>query len=223
MLLDLYIGSYLRAQLFVNSARVFGFNKLVQYRTAKDQFLIKAGRPYFYRYTHIEAPTNPLVLNNTSILIAQSQVMLNNILDRCTLIRQLLKELSPHLRVCCFINDIFILLDSRLVCNVLPVIKLESSQHSRRSIPCQLLGALQFFCAIQLLLYQKNHSNQILLCYRVLQHSLFKGPTRDNKLARLRNITVFSINEMRQALANTQTSCSILLASVKSVVDLALT
>jgi hypothetical protein len=72
MFLYPYVSSHLGAQLFVNSSRVSGFGKLVRYRTAEDQFLVEASRPYFYRYTHIKAPTNPLVLDNTSVSIAQS-------------------------------------------------------------------------------------------------------------------------------------------------------
>lgn len=134
MFLYLYVSSYLGAQLFVNSSRVSGFGKLVRYRTAEDQFLVEASRPYFYRYTHIKAPTNPLVLDNTSVSIAQSQMMPNKGLNCCSLIQELLKELSPCSWVCCFIDDIDIFLSSRVVCNVLVVVELKSSWHSERSI-----------------------------------------------------------------------------------------
>lgn len=131
------VGSSLAAQFLVNGARVFGFGKLVWHRTAKDQVLVEAGRPYFHRYTHIKAPPNPLVLcfDNTSISIAQSQVMSNDGLDRCSLIPELLIELSPCSRVCCFIDDVGIFLQGRLVSEVLPIIELESSWHGERGIP----------------------------------------------------------------------------------------
>ncbi len=107
------------------------------HRTTKDQVLVEAGRPYFYKYTNIKAPTNPLVFcfDCTSVFIPQSQVMPNNVLDRCTLIPELLKELSPCSRVCCFIDDVDIFLEGRLICNVLPVVELENSRHGKRSIP----------------------------------------------------------------------------------------
>jgi hypothetical protein len=59
------------------------------------------------------------------------------------------------------------------------------------------------FCALELLLCQKNHSSWILLCHGMWRRSLFRDPTKDNKLARLRDIIVFRINEMRWALADT--------------------
>ncbi len=75
----LYVGSNLVAQFLVNTASVIGFGKLVWHRTTKDQVLVKAGRPSFHRYIYIKAPSNLLVLcfDNTSVLIAQSQVMPN--------------------------------------------------------------------------------------------------------------------------------------------------
>jgi len=44
-----------------------------------------------------------------------------------------------------------------------------------------------------------------------------RRPTKDIELARLRNIIVFRVNEMRWALADMQTSCSILSVGVESV------
>jgi hypothetical protein len=80
-----------------------------------------------------------------------------------------------------------------------------------------------FFGASELLLCQKNRSSWILLRYGASRRSHFGNPTTDNELARLRNITLFRMNEMRWALADTETSCSILSVGVGSVVDRALT
>ena len=44
-----------------------------------------------------------------------------------------------------------------------------------------------------------------------------RRPTKDIELARLRNIIVFRVNEMRWALADMQTCCSILSVGVESV------
>ncbi|OAF60944.1 hypothetical protein VC83_02755 [Pseudogymnoascus destructans] len=65
--------------------------------------------------------------------------MPNNALDRCTLIPELLKELSPCSKVMLLIDHVGIFLTGRLVCNVLPVVELKSSCHGERSIPRRLL------------------------------------------------------------------------------------
>ena len=67
------VYSYLRAQLFINCARVLGFSKLVWHRTTKDKLLVEAGGSYLDRYTDIKAATNLLILciDSTGVSIAE--------------------------------------------------------------------------------------------------------------------------------------------------------
>lgn len=82
------IRSYLRAQLLIHCAWVLDFSKLMRHRTPKDELLVAADGLYLYRYTDVEAATNPLSLctDNTGVSIAEPQVVLNKCLDSLSLV-----------------------------------------------------------------------------------------------------------------------------------------
>ena len=98
---------------------------------------------------------------------------------------------------------IFIFLDGRLVCNISPIIELESSWHGERSILRRLLGASQFVLRFRVAAVLEESLELDFASLLGVAAFAFGDPTKDDELARLRNITVFRMNEMRWALADT--------------------
>jgi hypothetical protein len=119
-----HVRSHLRAQLFIYCARVLCFGKLLWHGTTKHKLLVEAGRSYLDRYTYIKAASNPLFLccDNTGVLSAEPQVVLNKNLNSLSLVPEHLIELLRGLKVGSLVDDIYIFFNCRLVCDGLPVV-----------------------------------------------------------------------------------------------------